>query len=87
MDDLVERVAMHLDRCLCTYVEGGDTRVTDLTGDELRDIARAIIPLVQAHERERCAKVAENPATVLICSTPKHAGRVIAAAIRAGDGR
>lgn len=72
MQDDVERVAAHLQRALCTYVEGDDTRATELTGEELRDVARAIIPMVL----EEAAKVAE--------SKTQYRGRtIIAAAIRA----
>jgi len=52
MTDLVEAVA----RALC---EADCGCVTDNELARCRDLARAVIPVVQAHERERCAKVAE----------------------------
>lgn len=66
MTDLVERCAPHLQRALCTYVEGDDTRATELTKEELRDVLRAIIPLVL----EDAAKVAEAPITYSYVSFP-----------------
>ena len=56
MSALVEHIASHLRRAICTYVEGDDTRATELTGEELRDIARAIIPMVL----EKAAKAIET---------------------------
>jgi len=50
--ELVEAVARVID----------DTYDVDCGGEMLNldDIARAVIPVVQAHERERCAKVADS---------------------------
>lgn len=91
MSALVEHIASHLRRAICTYAEGDDTRATELTGEELRDIARAIIPLVL----EKAVKVAEayRDRQILIVAETKgecgeaadaawHANK-IAAAIRA----
>lgn len=47
----LDRVAAHLQWALCTYVEGDDTRATELTGEELRDVARAIIPIIRDEDR------------------------------------
>lgn len=57
MTDLVERVKAHLNRCLHTYVEGDDTRATELTDEELCDIARAIIPIVLEDAAKQIAQI------------------------------
>jgi hypothetical protein len=79
-------VASHLRRAICTYVEGDNTRATELTGEELRAIARAIIPLVL----EEAAKVAEHAEAPFdehmdcqMCHGFDTAAAQIAAAIRA----
>ena len=83
MDDLTKHIAGHLRRALHTYVEGDDTRAAELTDDELCDIARAIIPLVEADMRERCAKVADKVNYFYGDEPPGWMRDRIAAAIRA----
>ena len=85
-DDLVRLVAAHVHRALCTYVEDAwDTLIPELTSEELCAIARAIIPLVQAAERERCAMAADDVAT-FEDELPWHVRDRVAAAIRAHIG-
>jgi hypothetical protein len=82
-DDLEQRVAEHLQRALCTYVEGDDTRATELTGEELRDIARAIIPIVLEHAAKAADGHRERWMNANGFEGHAAAGRIIAAAIRA----
>lgn len=63
----LDRVAAHLQRALCMYVDGDDTRATELTDEELRDIARAIIPIIRDEERAQIvALTAERDALASI---------------------
>lgn len=81
---LRKEVATHLQRALCTYVEGKDTRATELTARELRDVADAILLLVV----ERCAGVDDR--AVIEAAETSNASRgaateEIAAPIRKGN--
>lgn len=92
--DLVERVAMVL--YATDWPEPRHASWTETADDmrlRYRTLARAIIPIIQADERESCAKVAESVVSDWkVGSQPgplhayRHASREIATAIRERNG-
>ncbi len=67
------------------YVDGYDTSATELTDEELRDIARAIIPIIQDENRAQIvAWLRSKEAARIACSHYAYMND-LADAIEAGE--
>jgi hypothetical protein len=60
-DELVKDAVRLMQLAIVQHVER-DIRAREITDKEAANIARAIIPLIVAHERERCARLMESMA-------------------------